>query len=393
MYFISRIPICGTVPSTGNQHPRCTIRLASTVGTKVSAGTRYNSDMNRTCPFCSNSLAAEATFCRSCQKDVAAFGAEQSCRKAEGEELKEPQTAFETQSMDAQGSEPEPAVKHTRRSQFSIASILIIIAAVAVVLALFRHAPGLAFFAMVLLAPPMIRAWVHISREQAAGNAQTIGQKAMRLLMSICLLAVILLSFGVTFVVTCIGVGGAVMSTGGNRGVGVPFAILTGITSGILTQLLVSISFIVWLVRNRRSRTNLLGDVGFLCACSPYFQSVAWVTMAFVFMTGEQGRMVAISWSGTSESDSLFVWLAIAGLILGLVTMWREPRFLACMAVGLAASHLIMYAVKFNSFRRGFSVLETVAISIFILGLASGPLIGFVVYLCLGRYQKIKPSH
>lgn len=318
--------------------------------------------MIETCPACSTDVSNNILHCPECG---------------------EPLIRVRTQSRTQTRPPPEPKPYDADRgelSQFGISSLLWLMAAIAVMLAIGRASPEAACAVALFVVPIMIRGMVTISREQVMGGRLPLSEVAYHFFAAAGLFISQALASGVVFV--CFGMCMLPFTLLRAPGWG-PAMIVLGVSMAF--QIAFSVGFILWLWNNREPMHNRLGDVGFYAA---------WVTVAAAAI-----GMIAPMRLEPEFAYQFFVqdvpgWgvvsivLSLFGFVCSLIAVFWRPRLLACAGLGLSATHiavmltilaLVQTAIAANTPAWKFSLLPTVY-SIYFASFAVVPAITFGVY-------------
>lgn len=125
---------------------------------------------------------------------------------------------------------PRPKVRHV-----GLASVMGVIAAVAICLAPVRFAPGLSILIAAFVVPATIRSVIILERRRLDSRKSSSGEMFAVILSSFFLCAAIVISGLFAFVITCFPVGLGAMGMSRNSSGGIIAALLAGAIAGIVT--------------------------------------------------------------------------------------------------------------------------------------------------------------
>ncbi len=108
---------------------------------------------------------------------------------------------------------------HPNASTFTLGSLMLVIALIAVCLGVTVEVPGLGILLIVLAAPALVRTLLNVSHSKAEGVTLTLPQKAALFLGSLGIVALIALGALIAFVITCVPAGFVGIETDGNVGI------------------------------------------------------------------------------------------------------------------------------------------------------------------------------
>jgi hypothetical protein len=171
------------------------------------------------CPECGAPLNAAQARCWLCQ------------RKADDGQQQNPYAP------------PRPLTEHSA-SQFSLASLFLIMTLVAVCLGVFLLSPGLGVLLVFVMTPALIRTVMAASYQKQAGTALSAADKIGVFLMSVFIMGAIGVAACVAFMATCLL--GVAVTEGG--GASLEATLLVGLISGLVG----AIPLAAWLMRLTR---------------------------------------------------------------------------------------------------------------------------------------------
>jgi hypothetical protein len=138
---------------------------------------------------------------------------------------------------------PAPAtVRHT----FTLSSLMLLIALVAVTLGVFRIEPGLGIVLVIVVTPALIRTLLAVSRDKARGRALNPLEKVGVFVASLGIVIVIGLAAIIAFVATCVPIG---LANSDNM---TSNSLVTAVVIGLIAAGLVAFPLIRWLWPRKR---------------------------------------------------------------------------------------------------------------------------------------------
>jgi hypothetical protein len=115
---------------------------------------------------------------------------------------------------------PEPAhLAAASKFTFTLSSLMLVIALIAVGMGLLYEAPGLGILFAIVAIPALARTFVEVGRAKAVGRSLSTADKLSFFGISVALITVICVSALIAFVITCLPTAAASASAAGMAGV------------------------------------------------------------------------------------------------------------------------------------------------------------------------------
>lgn len=271
-------------------------------------------------------------------------------------------------------------------SQFGIGSLLWFTAAIAVLLGIGRVALGLAIFAIVFLAPAVIRGLVVISRYRAMGFQLHDATKVMHIFAAFGFTGMIALVIGGAFVTAGTCLFASLVLHGG------PMEFIIALITAIIVQAGVTSGFIVWSWHYREPIHNRVADVGFIVSWASVAGSTIALASRLIFFESEDQILEHLNGFMFAGGMLLFT-PTLIGFICSFVGLYWRPCLLACAGFGISTSHLVAIIVMgtiakiaIDAGAPNSKTMFIIAIySILFLSLAISPLIALAMYWRIAR--------